>query len=99
VPRGRTADDRLAELERRLDALEAEEARLPEHRRYTHEEIVEIALGMLAYIYEGDTERYAREYLVKDNGVPIEKAEEMAGFLGHILEERRAVAPNPQYPV
>jgi hypothetical protein len=97
--RGRSASDRLAELERRLDVLEAEEPRLPEHRRYTDEKIVEIALIMLAYIYEGDTDRYAREFLVRDCDMPIQEAEERAGTLGRILKERRKMAPNPEHPM
>jgi hypothetical protein len=98
VPRGRNADDRLANLERRLEVLEAREANLPERRKHTNEEIVEIGLILLAYVCEGSTETFA-EYLVKNLSTPFEKAQEIAGMLGHILEERRAVALHPRYPV
>lgn len=98
MPRGRNVGDRLANLERRLEVLEAREASLPERREYTDEEIVEIALILLAYVHEGDVEAFA-EYLAQDPDMPFEKAEEIAGGLGRILEERRAVAPDPRYPV
>jgi hypothetical protein len=98
VPRGRTADDRLVSLGRRLDELEAEEASLPERREYTDEEIVEIGLILLAYIYEGDVGAYA-QYLVKEGGMPVREAEEFAGTIAHLLEERRKTAENPEYPV
>jgi hypothetical protein len=91
VPRGRNADDRLAYLERRLEVLEAREASLPERRKHTNEEIVEIYLGLLCYICEGSTEKFA-EFLVRNSGAPVEKAEEMARMIGRILEERRALA-------
>jgi hypothetical protein len=98
VPRGRNADDRLGDLERRLDALEAREASLPDRREFTDEEIVEIGLILLAYICEGSTEKFG-EYLVKNSGTPFEEAEEIAGMFARILEERRAVALDPRYPV
>jgi hypothetical protein len=98
VPRGRNADDRLAKLERWLDALETREASLPERREYTHEEIVEIGLILLAYIYEGDVGAYA-QYLVKEGGMPVREAEELAGTIAHLLEERRKTAVNPGHPV
>jgi hypothetical protein len=98
VPRGRNADDRLAYLERRLEVLEAREASLPERRKHTNEEIVEIYLGLLCYICEGSTEKFA-EFLVRNSGAPVEKAEEMARMIGRILEERRALAVNPERPV
>jgi hypothetical protein len=98
VPRGRNADDRLANLEQCLEVLEAREASLPERPEYTDEEIVEIGLILLAYVYQGDTERYA-EYLVKEGGMPVREAEEFAGTIAHLLEERRKTAENPEYPV
>jgi hypothetical protein len=98
VPRGRNADDRLGDLEQRLEVLEAREASLPEHREYTDEEIVEIALIQLAYVFGGSEQAYA-EYLVKDDGLPYQEANEMAGTLGRILEERRKTAVNPGHPV
>jgi hypothetical protein len=98
VPRGRKADNRLGDLERRLDALEAREASLPERPEYTDGEIAEIGLILLAYVYEGDTDRFA-EYLVEDHALPIRKAEEIASMLGSILEDRRATAENPAFPV
>jgi hypothetical protein len=98
VPRGRKADDRLGALERRLEVLEAREASLPERRKYTNEEIVEIGLILLAYVCEGSTKKFA-EFLVKNLGAPFEEAQEIAGMLGRILEERRKTAPNPEYPV
>jgi hypothetical protein len=98
VPRGRKADDRLASLGRRLDELEVEEANLRERRVYTDEEIVEIALIQLAYVFGGSEQAYA-EYLVKDDGLPSQEANEMAGTLGRILEERRKTAVNPGHPV
>ena len=99
MPRGRNAYDRLANLERRLNALEAEETRLPGRREYTDEEIVEIAMFQLAYVYEGDTERYAREHLALDGRLPLREALREAAALRRILEERRETAPNPEYPV
>lgn len=98
MPRGRKADDRLGDLERRLEVLEAREASLPERREYTNEEIVEIGLILLAYVCEGNTEKFAK-FLVKNSGTPFEEAQEIAGMFGRILEERRAVAPDPRYPV
>jgi hypothetical protein len=98
VPRGRNADDRLERLERRLDSLEARERDYPKHRGRTYEEVVEVGLILLAYVCEGDTEKFA-EYLVKNNGTPFEEAQEIAGMFGRILEERRAVALNPRWPV
>jgi hypothetical protein len=98
VPRGRKADDRLGDLERRLEVLEAEEARPLERPQYTDEEIVEIGLILLAYVHEGDVEAFA-EYLLQDLDMPFEMAKEIAGGLGRILEERRAVAPDPRHPV
>jgi len=99
VPRGRNAaEGRLASLERRLDSLEARERNYPEHRERTNEEVVEVGLNLLAYICEGDTEKFA-EYLVKNSGTPFEEAQEIAGMFGRILEERRAVALNPRCPV
>ena len=95
MPQGRNAYDRLAELERRLNALEAGEARLPERPEFADEEIIDIGLILLAYVYEGDTERYA-ERLVKDHGMPSEKAEGIAVVLAHLLEERRKMAENPR---
>ena len=71
--RGRNADDRLGDLEHRLEVLEAREASLPERPAYTDEEIVEIAVFQLAYVYEGDTERYAREHLALDGRLPYER--------------------------
>ena len=98
MPRGRKAEDRLANLERRLEVLEAREASLPERREYKNEELVEIGLYLLAYICEGSTKRFA-EFLVKNLGTPFEGAEEIAGMFGRILEERRAVALDPRFPV
>ena len=98
MPRGRNADERLESLERRLDTLEAEERDNPEHRKHTNEEIVEISLGLLCYICEGSTQKFA-EFFVKNCGTPSEKAEEIAGMAGRILEERRAMAPDPRFPV
>jgi hypothetical protein len=91
-------DRHLAVLEQRMDELEASKARLPERREYTDKEIVEIYLGLLCYICEGSTQKFA-EFLVKNLGAPFEEAEEIAGKFGRILEERRAVAPNPRHPV
>jgi hypothetical protein len=98
VPRGRNANDRLANLEHRLNVLETREASLPEHREYTDEEIVEVGLILLAYVCEGNSEKFA-EFLVKNLGTPFEKAQEIAGMFGRMLEERRAVALNPRCPV
>jgi hypothetical protein len=98
VPRGRNADDRLTNLEQRLEVLEAREASLLERPEYTDEEIVEIGLILLAYIYEGDTERYA-EFLALELGMPADEAEEVAPIFGRALEERRKTAENPEYPV
>jgi hypothetical protein len=99
VPRGRKADDRLAALERRLDALlEARDASLPEPLEYTDEEIVEIGLILLAYVCEDDTEKVAG-YLAKDSGTSFEETQEIAVMCGRILEERRAVALNPRCPL
>lgn len=97
MPRGRNADDRLTDLGRRLDSLEAQKSQVA-RREYTNAEIVEIALTQLAYVYEGDVEAFA-EHLIQDHGLPFEEAEEIAGDLGRTLEDRRASAPNPQYPV
>ena len=99
MPRGRKADDRLANLKRRLEVLEeARERNYPEHREMTNEQIVEVGLNLLAYICEGSTEKYA-EFLVRNSGMPFEKAEEIAGMCERILEERRSVALDPNYPV
>jgi hypothetical protein len=97
VPRGRTADDRLANLEQRLNALEAEEAHLPERPEYTDEEIIAISMIQLCYVYRSDVVAYA-EYL-EGEGMPPEEAEELAGTIAHLLEERRKTAENPEYPV
>jgi hypothetical protein len=91
--------ERLLRLERHRDVLEAREARSPERREYTDEEIVEIGLGLLAYVYGGDTERYAREHLAFDGRLPLREALREAATLGRILEVRRETAPNPEYPV
>ena len=61
-------------------------------------EVIEVALVMLAYIFEGDTEAYARR-LAEGEGVSIEDARETAGTLGALLEMRRASAPDPSRPV
>ena len=98
MPRGRKADDRLGDLERRLEVLEAEEAHSLERPQYTDEEIVEIGLILLAYVCEGRTEQYA-EFLAKNCDTSFEKADEIAGKLGRILEERRGVALDQRYPV
>ena len=98
MPRGRKADDRLGNLERRLEVLESEEARSLERPQYTDEEIVEIGLILLAYVCEGSTEKYA-EFLVKNTGTSFEEAEEIALTFGRILEERRAAALDPRFPV
>lgn len=84
----RNIGKRLLRLERRLAALEAEEARPEERLEYADGEIVEIALGLLACVFEGDMERYA-EYLVKYHGLPLREAEELAGDVGRILAWRR----------
>jgi hypothetical protein len=87
---------RLLRLERRLDSMQAREARSPERPEYTDEEIVEIGLVLLAHVYEGDTERYAREHLVRDHGLPLQKAEEIAGtsVASSKIGARRQQTPN-----
>jgi hypothetical protein len=98
VPRGRNADDRLARLARRLDGLADRSSRLPERREYTDEEIVEISLILLCYVCEGSTEKFA-EFLVKNSGTPLAKAQEIAAGLGRILEHRGASAMDPAHPL
>lgn len=94
---GRNADDRLARLERRLDALKSLET-LPKRWEMTEGELIETGLILLAYGYDGDAEAFA-ENLVQDHGLPFQQAEGLAGKIGRILEERRAVASDPRYPV
>jgi len=68
------------------------------HREMTDEERIEVGLITLAYICEGDEQVFA-EHLVKEFGVPFEKASETAAYFAAILEERRAVAEDPRRPV
>jgi hypothetical protein len=96
--RGRNADDRLADLERQLEALEAEEENLPERPEYTDEVVIDFAMIQLCYIHRGDLGAYA-QYLVEEGGMPVREAEELAGTIAHLLEELRETAPNPEYPV
>jgi hypothetical protein len=93
-----TLRNRLARIEDRLRAQqEILDSTFPVRREYTNEEVIEIALILLAYVYEGDTEAYARG-LAKDYGLDSEKATELAEFLGTLLEERRAVAADSRRP-
>jgi hypothetical protein len=82
-----------------MDALEASaaSARLT-RREHTDEEIVGIGLVLLAHVHDGDVRAFA-EYLARDGGMPFEEAQEVAGTLGCILEERRKTAANPGHPV
>ena len=94
-----TLRNRLARIEARLHAhRRTQESMPPVRRERTNEEIIEIFLMLLAYIYEGDTEAYAQG-LVRDYGFDPEKATEFSEFLGTLLEERRAVAADPSRPV
>ena len=98
-PRGRNMDDRLADLAGRLDILEAEQARSsPEPWRFSDQEIVEITMMQLCYIFHNDVGAYA-EYLAQECGLPFEDAEERAAVTARFLEERRRKAPNPEYPL
>ena len=80
---------RLAGLERRLDALEAEESLRPSRPERSDEGILEISLILLEYGHRGNTEAFA-EYLAGNDGLPLEKAREIAAWIGCLLEERRA---------
>jgi hypothetical protein len=94
-----TLRNRLARIEDRLLARRETEDSMPLVRReYTNEEIIEISLILLAYVYKGDTEAYAPG-LVRDYSFEPEKATELAEFFGTLLAERRAVAPDPRRPV
>lgn len=97
MPRGKNLDDRLSYLGRRLDAIEAQKARV-ERREHTDDEIVDIVLVLMAYVPGWDVEGIT-EKLVQDLGVPFEDAERIAADLHQLLEERREDADNPDYPV
>jgi hypothetical protein len=84
-------------LERHLDALEARETTFPEHRQMTVEERIEVALILLAYVYEGDTGHFAN-YLIAEGAAP-EEATKHAALVNDLLEERRGIAPDPRRPV
>jgi hypothetical protein len=95
-----TLRTRLARIEDRLRASweTRESMPHPARREYTDEEVVEIALILFAYVYEGDTEAYAQN-LIKDHGFDFEKATEVSEMLDALLDEWRAVAPDPTRPV
>jgi len=93
-------DRQLANLERRMDKLEADEARSKASvmgRKRTNEEIIEISLNLLAYVFEGDTRRFADFFVSK--GTDAGEASEIAALVGDLLEDRRRSAPDPRYPV
>jgi hypothetical protein len=91
-------DRLLTGLERRMDKLEASEARSPDRPHYSDEQILEIAMITLCYIHRGDVGAYA-QYLATEGGMPVREAEELAGTIARLLEERRKTAENPEYPV
>jgi hypothetical protein len=91
--------DRLARIEDRLLAHRETLGSTPPVRpEPTVEELIETALIMLAYIYEGDTEAFA-QFLVENQGVDPEEAKVCAGLVGVLLEERRAVGEDLTRPV
>lgn len=86
MPRGRSNDDRLADLTRRLKVMEEKrdrEARTREiHGEYTDAEIEEIMVLLLRHVHDGDTERFAAH--LQELGFTFEEAAEIA----RITEER-----------
>jgi hypothetical protein len=92
-------EDRVSRLEERHRQQSQESAwAKPMRVEMSNEEVVEVGLILLAYVFEGDTEAFA-QMLVERNGVCMEDARETAGILGALLEMRRASAPDPARPV
>jgi hypothetical protein len=85
--RGRSVDDRLEALSRRLEALGAQESRLPVRRELADNEVLEIALVMLQHVYGGDAGAFSG-YLMGECGLPFEEAEQIARDLAELAKSR-----------
>ena len=58
-----------------------------------------LVLGSRVEVWEGTPPRVWTRPWVSEVDMPVREAEELAGTIAHLLEERRKTAPNPEYPV